>query len=388
MRILILGGGYAGVLAALRLANRGLGHQVTLVNAEPEFVERIRHHELGAATPPPRRPLADLLRKTQLTLVIGRVAELDLERQVAVLADGRPLPWDRLVFALGSTSDDGGVRGVREHALLLGNEAGGFELRARLAAGARRLVVVGGGLTGVELAAELAEKVGKTGEVTLLAPGGVGSFLSPEAQAYLRKQLLTLGVTIGDQKVSQVQAGEVVLASGERLPCDACVWAGGFRAPSLAGAGGLAVNPLGQIVVDERLRSRSHPNVYAVGDAADTDFDAGSPILMGCKYAMPMGIHAAENLARAARGEKERPFRFGDTGFCISLGRNDGLVQINHTDGSPRRIVTGRLAAWIKERICRYTVWSVRLERHFAFYRWMRPPRRALPADDRRQLAA
>ena len=166
MTILILGGGYAGVMAALRLANRGLGAQVTLVNGGPTFVERIRHHELGAATPPPRRPLAELLRKTGVTLVIGRVAALETERQVALLADGRELRWDRLVFALGSAADDAGVRGVRQHALCLANEAGAFELRARLASGARRLVVVGGGLTGVELAAELAPR----GEVTLVAP--------------------------------------------------------------------------------------------------------------------------------------------------------------------------------------------------------------------------
>ena len=217
----------------------------------------------------------------------------------------------------------------------------------------------------------------------------------------MRKQLLTKGVRIVDAKVKEVRAQEVVLdggsgagegggdGRGEVLPCDVCVWASGFRAPALAADSGLQVNPLGQIVVDERLRSRSHPNVYAVGDAAAADFDAGSPILMGCKYAMPMAVHAAENLARTERGTSERPFRFGDTGFCISLGRSDGLVQLNHTDGTAKRIVTGRLAAWIKEQICRFTVWSLKLERHFAFYRWLSPRAgSALASKDPKRLAA
>jgi NADH:quinone reductase (non-electrogenic) len=381
MRILVLGGGYAGVMAALRLANRGAGQKVTLVNGEPEFVERVRHHELGAATPPPRRPLRELLRGTEL--VVGRVAALDVMRQIAALSDGTELPWDRLVFALGSVAGDGGVPGVRQHALLLGNEAGAFELRSRLQAGARRVVVVGGGLSGIEIAAELAGKA----EVTLVAAGGIGSTMSPEAQAYMRKQLVGLGVTIADAAVKEVRAGEVVLAD-RVLPCDACVWAGGFQAPPLARAAGLAVNDAGQILVDEKLRSRSHPNVYAVGDAACADFDAGSPIRMGCKYAMPMAVHAAENLARTLRGKSEQPFRFGDSGFCVSLGRNDGMVQLNRRDGSPTRIITGRWAARIKELICRYTVWSVKLERRFAFYRWLSPPRRALAGSEPKRLAA
>jgi NADH dehydrogenase FAD-containing subunit len=103
---------------------------------------------------------------------------------------------------------------------------------------------------------------------------------------------------------------------------------------------------------------------------------------------MPMAVHAAENLARAAGGRTEQPFRFGDTGFCISLGRHDGLIQLSRRDGAPTGVLTGRLAAWIKETICRYTVWSVKLERRFAFYRWLSPPKKALAADPAKRLAA
>ena len=91
MNILILGGGYAGLMTALRLGNRGLGPHVTLVNALPDFVERVRHHQLGAGTAPPRRSITRLLRGTGVRFVAGRVTRLDLDRRVARLVGGGEL---------------------------------------------------------------------------------------------------------------------------------------------------------------------------------------------------------------------------------------------------------------------------------------------------------
>jgi NADH dehydrogenase FAD-containing subunit len=128
--------------------------------------------------------------------------------------------------------------------------------------------------------------------------------------------------------------------------------------------------------------------VYAVGDAAEVRTEAGVPIGTGCKYAMPMGAHAAENLARALAGEAERPFRIGQVPLCLSLGRRDGLLQLVGRGGQPGGVITGRTAAWIKERILRFTVWALRLERHFAFAFWPRPPRLPPPQPQAKQLAA
>jgi NADH dehydrogenase FAD-containing subunit len=413
MRIVILGGGYAGVLAALRLANRGLGGDVTLVNASAEFVERVRNHELGAATPPPPRTLAGLLEGSGVKLVVARATAIDPVRQIVALSDGSDLAFDRLIYALGSIADFA-VPGAREHALSISGDAGARKLRAAIDAGASRVLVVGGGLTGVEIASELAEAHPSL-RVTLVAAGGVAPGFSPAARAHMRRVLEGLGVRVLDAAVREVRAGEVVLddhsGNPERVPgpsrddhrralpvsdhaglslaCEACVWATGFRAPPLARAAGLAVNERDQVLVDGRLRSLSHASVYAVGDAAFLTESAGAPIQTGCKYAMPMAVHAADNLARATRGRNERSFRFGDTGFCVSLGRRDGVVQLSRRDGTLAGVITGRWAAFIKERIVRYTIWSLRLERHFAFYRWLSPPRGALPAgDEPRRLAA
>ena len=382
--ILILGGGYAGLMTALRLGNRGLGAHVTLVNAVPDFVERVRHHQLGAGTAPPRRSITRLLRGSGVRFVAGRVTRVDLDRRVARLVGGSELAFDRAVFALGSIGDAGAVPGVREHASVIGDEAGALALRAQLARGAREVVVVGGGPTGIETAAELAEHGAR---VTLVASPGVGGFLSPVGQWYLVRALARLGVRIVDAPVREVRAGSVVLDGGE-LACDACVWAGGFRAAPLAREAGLEVSVEGRIIVDAQLRSVSHPMVYAVGDAAEARTEAGAAIGTGCKYAMPMGAHAAENLARALAGKAERPFRIGDVGLCLSLGRRDGLVQLAGRGARPGGVITGRTAAWIKERILRFTVWALRMERYFALAFWPKPKRLTSRPAQAKQLAA
>ncbi len=325
-----------------------------------------------------------MLRGTGVRFVAGRVTQIDLESRVARLVGGAELAFERLVFALGSVGDTGAVAGVREHASVIGDESGALRLRAQLARGAREVVVVGGGPTGIETAAELAEHGAR---VTLVASPGVGGFLSPAGQWYLLRALARLGVRIVDARVREVRAGAVVVDGGE-LACDACVWAGGFRAAPLARESGLEVSVEGRIVVDAQLRSVSHPMVYAVGDAAEVRSEAGATVATGCKYAMPMGAHAAENLARAMAGEAERPFRVGHIPTCLSLGRRDGLLQLVGRDGRPGSIVTGRPAAWIKERILRFTIWALRLERRFAFFFWGKPKRLPPPQPEAKQLAA
>jgi NADH dehydrogenase FAD-containing subunit len=384
-RVVVLGGGYAGLMAALRLANRGRRRfQILLINASDEFVERIRNHELAASKPPRRRSIPRMLRRTGVIFVHGRAVQLDTTRKIVTLADGCELPFARLILALGSVADVS-VPGAREHAFPVATEAGAQRIRDKLASGARRISAVGGGLTGIEIAAELADGHPER-SVALVAPGRPGVFLSDAARDYLVRAFDHLGVTLVDGVVRNVRSGWLDL--GDRsLETDLCVWAGGFVAPPLARAAGLSVNDTGQVLVDAQLRSLSHPDIYAVGDAAATTEQAGAPILMGCKYSMPMAAHAADNVAHAFAGRVEQPFRFGDSVFCLSLGRKNGLIQRMTRDGKPTGIITGRLGAFIKEFICRLTVWSLRLERHFVFYRWPPAPRALPAAAEQKRLA-
>jgi NADH dehydrogenase FAD-containing subunit len=385
MRIVILGGGYAGIECALRLARRAREQAlITLVSASPLFVDRIRLHQQASGQRLETRELASLLAGTGVELKLGRVTGIDPRGKV--LVDGEPLAFDQLVVALGSQVDRDAVPGIREHASTL-DAASSAELATRLPSLAARgghLVVIGGGLTGVEGASELAEAWPGL-RVTLLSAGPLGQDLSESGSMYLRTSLQRLGVTLEEGRVQRIGPGAIEL-EGRTLACDACLWAGGFVVPEVVRSAGLPVNARGQLLVDEYLRVVGHENLYAVGDAAALA-DPPSSMQMGCKTALPMGAHVADNLSQLLRGEPQAPFDYIDTAFCISLGRRDGLFQPISRDGTPtRRVLTGRLAAWLKEGICRGILWVLLSERTGLLrYRWRKTGRRLALAGPQNQ---
>jgi NADH dehydrogenase FAD-containing subunit len=375
MRVVILGGGYAGLSCALRLAWQARGRAaITLVSASERFVERIRLHQRAAGQSLVVRELASMVEGTGITLKLGSVTSVDPRGEVIV--EGERLPFDRLVVALGSQVERDRVPGVREHAWTLdaGSAAKLAEQLPAIAARGGRLVVIGGGLTGIESASELAESHPGL-QVTLLSTSRPGENLSEAGREYLHAALGRLGVTVEQGEVRRLQAGTVELAD-RSVPFDACVWAGGFVVPPVVRNSGLPVNACGQVLVDPFLRAVGHENVYVIGDAACVA-DPLAPMGMGCKTAMPMGAHVGENLARLSRGLPEQPFDYLEAVVCISLGRKDGLVQPMRQDGSPSRwVISGRPAAWLKEGICRSTVWALLAERaHLMRTPWLKTGR-------------
>ncbi|WP_158104606.1 FAD-dependent oxidoreductase, partial [Amycolatopsis kentuckyensis] len=176
-RIVVLGAGYAGANAAGRLAKRlhPADTEITLVNADAEFVERVRMHQLATGQDLKPRPLAEVFAGTGVQVRIARVAAVDAERKTVALSGGDELAYDTLVYALGSTAADSGVPGVAEHAHHLAGKQSALRLRARLAelpAGGT-VLVVGGGLTGIEAVTEIAEARPDL-EVALAARGRLG----------------------------------------------------------------------------------------------------------------------------------------------------------------------------------------------------------------------
>ena len=372
-QIVILGAGYAGVLAAARLARqtRKLSTHITLINKTDEFVNRIRLHEQAVRQPKRTRRLADFLKGTGVEIVIGTVAALDVPRkQVRVDTAGqtREIGYDKLVVALGSTVAMDILLGAREHAFALTPNSV-TTLRQQLEHGTpnaqRPVLIVGGGLTGIEAAAEFAEAFPKL-HVTLATRDEVGPGLSEPAKAYTRGTLARLGVDIREHlAVTQLQDHLAQTSAGE-LPFEACLWAGPFVAPPLARAAGLVVNSVGQIVVDRYLQSTSNPDVYAVGDAAWLS-ESETPVRMACQSAAPMAAHAADNLTATLQGRPQMPFQMSFASKCISLGRKDGVVDWVHPNDSPKnKIWTGRRAALLKELICRVVPFSISNERRWA----------------------
>ena len=357
-RIVVLGAGYAGAPAAVRLAARLPRAQITLVNATDRFVERIRMHQLAAGQPIVGTPLQKVVAGTGIELVIARVAGIDVEAKTVQLEGERPaLQYDVLIYALGSFADFGGVRGVREHALGVADAEHAGQLRDQLDRhAAARIAVIGGGLTGIETAAELAEARRDRGGVVLVSAGLVGGWLSSRARAHLIKGLERLGVTVRENApVKAVDATGLELGEGERLDADAVVWAAGFRVPDIAARAGLAVDDRGRMLLDATLRSSSHPDVFGAGDAvAAMVAGGGGESRMSAQTAVPMGAQVADAVARSVTGRSPRSVKVLYVWQHISLGRRDGVTQFTHLDDSPLGLVlTGRPSAHFKELICR-----------------------------------
>ncbi|MEV0617217.1 FAD-dependent oxidoreductase [Nonomuraea sp. NPDC050404] len=383
--IVVLGAGYAGLGAAKRAAKKlGLsaagrpgaqgagvqragvqragvqraGARVTLVNAADRFVERVRLHQVAAGDRLSGPPLAELLAGTGIELVVAKVVEVDAAgRTVRLDAAPYTLDYDVLVYALGSCSELDAVPGVREHAYPLATAEEAVLLRERVArAGAGPVTVVGGGLTGIEVAAELAT-VRPELRVELLVGGRVGPGLSPRARRYLHRTFARMGVSVREHaQVAKVGPDSVLLAGGEESPAGTVVWTAGFRVPGLAAAAGLATDGHGRMLVDRSLRSVSHPEVFGVGDAAVVDRRDRSN-RMCCQTALPLGLYAGEAVADLVTGREPRRARFGYVWHNISLGRRDGLVQFTRADDSSiDAIMTGRPSAALKESIIRGTV--------------------------------
>ncbi|WP_433264142.1 NAD(P)/FAD-dependent oxidoreductase [Actinosynnema sp. CS-041913] len=353
-RIVVVGAGYSG-LAAAKLAAKWTDARVTLVNARDGFVERVRLHQLAAGQTLPDRPLADLLRGTGVELVVDRVTAIDPETRKIELTAGA-LAYDRLIYALGSHADLDSTPGVRDHAHSVATREDAERLRDALAH-ARTVAVVGGGLTGIEAAAELAESHPRL-TVVLVTGGVLGAALSAKARRYLRTTFARLGVAIReDAHVTSVDATGVRLADGSRVDADTVVWTAGFRVPDLAREAGFAVDGNGRVVVDQTLASVSHPDVLAVGDAAAIRRPDGLELRMACATGTPTAQRAVRALADRMRGLEPKPFRFSYINQCISLGRRHGLIQFVRGDDSPRdAVLTGRLAARYKEAVVRSTI--------------------------------
>lgn len=375
-RIVILGAGYAGTSVAGRLARRLHADDVelTLVNAEPDFVERVRLHQVATGQELRYRPLRDVLAGTGVTLRVARVTAVDVDRRTVTLTgpdggsdgvldgggygvpDGGELGYDTLVYALGSSLDDHGVPGVAEHADEVASRPGALRLRDRLAglAPGSRVVVVGGGLTGIETVSEIAEAYPGL-DVAVAVRGELGDWLSPAGRRHLRAAFGRLGVTVHEHAaVEQVRSADVLTGHGATIPADVTVWTAGFAVHPIAAATALQVSPRGQIVVDGTMRSVSHPDVYAVGDAALADGPLGNPLRMSCASGIPMAWQAADSIAARLTGGKLPNAPLGYVHQCISLGRRDGLIQFVTADDRARPAAPGgRLAAGYKELICK-----------------------------------
>ncbi|MER7195535.1 NAD(P)/FAD-dependent oxidoreductase [Streptomyces flaveolus] len=368
-RIVVLGAGYAGSYVAGTLARRlsPADTEITVANAEPDFVQRLRLHQLAAGREIDAPQLTDVFAGTEVRLRLARVTAIDPERQVVAVADaegGDELGYDTLVYALGSHGADHGIPGVAEHGFDVASRPSALRLRERLDSLGRqgesgRVLVVGDGLTGIETATEIAET--RPGlSVALVARGELGAPLSVGARSHLRQACDRLGITVLEHtEVEAVEAARVLCADGTALASDATVWTAGFAVSRIAAAGGLEVTENGRIVVDRTMRSLSHPNVYAAGDSAYAVGDNGRPLPMSCASAGYTGMQATAAIVGRLTGRKIPNTKLEYLGNHISLGRRDGILQMVDDEGQAKpKYVGGQKAARIKAAILKMSLWT------------------------------
>jgi len=358
--VVVIGGGYAGTLAANHLRLRG-DIDITLVNPRPKFVERIRLHQLVAGTGEATADYGTLLGEG-IQLVVDSASRINTGAQTIEFASGRrPLHYDYLIYAVGSTGAvPASVPGAAEFAYPIAE----LELAQRLRAAIDELhpdapvTVVGAGLTGVEMASELAEQGRK---VTLVCGGLLAPSLSDAARRSVATWMRKHGVTVLESDVvAEVRADAVVFADGAVRPSAVTVWTAGFGVPELAAASGLRTDALGRLLTDETLTSVDDAHIVAAGDcAAPSD----QPLRMSCQAAGPLGTQAADTVLSRIAGQMPGVIEPRFVGTCTSLGRKGAVVQVSHKDDSPTRVhVHGRLAASVKEAICKGTLWGLRQE--------------------------
>ncbi|MFE5836458.1 NAD(P)/FAD-dependent oxidoreductase [Arthrobacter sp. NPDC056493] len=268
-RVVIIGAGYAGVMAANRLAGRRQPDDlnVTVVNPGADLIQRIRLHEVAAGS----RATAQVPMRSVLSgraeFIEDSASRIDPVNRHVYFSSGRePIGYDTLLYAVGSghTSAD-----VPAGAHGFGDAESASRLRARLSQldeGAA-VSIVGAGLTGIELAAEIAEQYPRL-HVRLISRGIIGSDLSGSGQHAVRSRLAALGVEILENTDVQWRDDSTLTTSGGYiLTSDCAVWAAGFRVPGLARDSGLPTDAEGRLIVDESLSCPEYPEIFGAGDA-------------------------------------------------------------------------------------------------------------------------
>lgn len=377
-RIVVVGGGAGGLELVTRLGDllgRDGKARVTLVDREATHIWKPLLHEVAAGSMDPHAHQLEYIAQARWHHFEFQQGEmLDLDRlnktlTVSGLSDEegqtilpeRQIPYDTLVLAIGSVTNFFGVPGAAEHAMAIDTVGQAEQVRRRILAACMRaqtrhaeadgqdmqkidLVIIGGGATGVELAAELrntAQVLAAYGlhklnpqrdiRITLVEAGPRILPPLPERIAKDTSRLLDelkVKVMTGDP-VTEVRAEGVRMKSGRELPSDLTVWAGGIRVPSVLGRVGLPTNPLGQVIVSPTLQTITDPDIFALGDCASCPWPAtGKSVPPRAQAAHQQASLLVGSMKRRLQGRSLPTFTYRDHGSLISLGHYETVGNL------------------------------------------------------------
>ena len=368
-QVLVLGGGFAGLWSAVGAARTldevGLSPDavaVTLVNRDAYHAIRVRNYEADLCEV--RVPLDDVLAPIDVRRVEGDVVAVDfLAQQVTIQSSADAevlLSYDRLVVAVGSQLVRPPLPGLAEYAFDVDTFAGAERLQRHLHAlpaqaatlGQFAVVVVGAGLTGIEVACEMTARL-----PALLADGKqsrpfrviladhnprIGSDMGDSARPVIEEALTSLGIeTRPGVSIASISASGVTLASGEEISAATVIWCAGMRAHPLTRLFPVERDQVGRLPVDEFLRVQGIANVFAAGDVAAARFSDGHTSVMSCQHGRPMGRFAGHNVVCDLLGLPMLPLDIPWYVTVLDLGPWGAL----YTEGWDRHVVTQGAAA-------------------------------------------
>lgn len=406
-KIVIVGGGAGGLELATQLGHK-LGRknkaEITLVDRNHSHLWKPLLHEVATGSLDEGIDALSYLahaRNHHFHFQLGTLTEIDRENkrlQLAEIRDAqgellvpeRELAYDTLVMALGSTSNDFGTPGVKDHCIFLDNphQARRFHnemlnlfLKFSASEGVQEQVniaIVGGGATGVELSAELHNAVkqlhsygykgldNKALNVTLVEAGErILPALPPRISNAAHQELTKLGVRVLTQTmVTSADENGLNTKSGEYIAADLMVWAAGIKAPDfMKEIAGLETNRINQLVVEPTLQTTRDPDIYAVGDCASCALPSGGFVPPRAQSAHQMASRVLENILAQMKGRSQKAYVYKDHGSLVSLSRFStvGSLMGNLMRGS--MMVEGRIARFVY--ISLYRMHQVALHGYF-----------------------
>jgi NADH dehydrogenase FAD-containing subunit len=379
--VVILGAGYAGLMAALRLCQKRQELRIALVNRSDQFLERVRLQESIVAPVAPRiASISAFVKGKNIEFICGSVTSFDPDhRLVRIATESQELviAFDQAIYALGSNIDVDDIPGAAEHAYRLEPGDGprsAAALRARLRENAGRplhVITVGGAETGIEVAGEI-KTAWPNVEMTIVSRSRCGDFRGPRVEKAVRAELGRLGVRLVDgEAVTEVRSTELMTDAGRSIASDICVWSGGLRSSPVASRAGLATDPQGRIWVDPSLRSISHAHILAIGDAAHPAAPTGAPYRLSAFVALASGAHAADVILARKEKRQLQPFSYSTFGQGVAIGRGGVGFPSYPDDEQVLFILTGRIARHVRNSFVWFITHILRLERRMpGFFFW------------------
>jgi NADH dehydrogenase len=357
-RVLIVGGGFAGMNAA-KVLGGARGVDVTLIDKRNHHLFQPLLYQVAMAGLSPAdiaAPIRSMLSRFEnIRVLLGTVEALDLDRNVARTDIGE-IPFDYLIIGCGATHSYFGHDQWEEFAPGLKTLEQATEIRRRVLTAfelAERIsdreqqdwlltfAIVGGGPTGVELAGAIAEMSrftlakdfrnisARSARVVLLEAGPrILPMFSDDQAARAVRDLGELGVRVSiGRAVTNIDADGVQLGA-ERLRAGTVLWAAGVRAAQLGASTSVDVDPQGRAIVEPDLTLKGHPHVFVTGDQARFTHQTGKPLPGTAPVAMQAGRYAARTILDDLNGRARTPFHFVDKGQMATIGRSRAILEI------------------------------------------------------------